>query len=324
MVRTNTAILPGADAAVIRIKETRRAIAMCLDGNGRFSAVNPREGAKLNVAEAARNVVCVGGKPIAATNCLNFPSPERPEVMWRFSETIDGMAEACVALNTPVVSGNVSLYNETDGRGILPTPTIGIVGLLDDAKKIVTQGFKNDGDVIALLGTTNDDDLTVSEYAATCLKVTTVEMIEFGDTPKIDLSVEVAVQKTCYDLAEQSLLKSAHDCADGGLSVTIAESCFSSLNRKAFGAKISLKSENVSNEKTLFVESPSRIVISFAPENQSQIEKIANENSCPFAIIGSVGGDDLNIKINDYEVIFTEIDELETVWRESLENQLKS
>ncbi|MEK7854478.1 MAG: phosphoribosylformylglycinamidine synthase subunit PurL, partial [Acidobacteriota bacterium] len=162
MVRTNTAVLPGSDAAVIRVKETRRAIAMCLDGPARFVAVNAKEGAKLAVAEAGRNVVCVGAKPIAVTNCLNFASPERPEVMRSFSDVIDGMAEACNVFETPVVSGNVSFYNETDGRGILPTPTIGMIGLIEDTRKIITHGFKNEGDIIALLGVTNED-LSVSE-----------------------------------------------------------------------------------------------------------------------------------------------------------------
>src|SRR5256885_12598917 len=165
MVRTNTAVLPGADAAVVRIKETRRALAIALDGNGRYCAANPREGAKLVVAEAARNVVCVGAKPIAITNCLNFASPERPEVMWSFSEVIDGMAEACKAFNTPVVSGNVSFYNETEGHGVLPTPVIGMVGLIEDVKRVIQPGFKNPGDFIALLGTTRDD-LSLSQYAA--------------------------------------------------------------------------------------------------------------------------------------------------------------
>ena len=164
MVRTNTAVLPGADAAVVRIKETRRALAMTLDGNGRYCAQNPREGAKLIVAEAARNVVCVGARPLAVTNCLNFASPERPEVMWSFSEVIDGMAEACRAFNTPVVSGNVSFYNETEGRGILPTPVIGMIGLVEDVRRVVQPGFKEEGDYIALLGTTADD-LSISEYA---------------------------------------------------------------------------------------------------------------------------------------------------------------
>src|SRR5258707_15180032 len=176
MVRTNTAILPGAYAAVVRIKETRRALAMTLDGNGRYCAANPREGAKLIVAEAARNVVCVGARPIAITNCLNFASPERAEVMWSFSEVIDGMAEACKAFNTPVVSGNVSFYNETEGRGILPTPVIGMIGLIEDVRRTVQQGFKKDGDVIALLGNTADD-LSISEFRATIDGVASDEMI---------------------------------------------------------------------------------------------------------------------------------------------------
>src|SRR5438105_9259385 len=176
MVRTNTAVLPGADAAVVRIKETRRALAISLDGNGRYCAANPREGAKLVVAEAARNVVCVGARPIAVTNCLNFASPERPAVMRAFSEVIDGMTEACKAFDTPVVSGNVSFYNETDGRGILPTPTIGMIGLIEDTRKLVTPWFKNEDDVIAILGETRDD-LAASEYVQTILGLSTDELI---------------------------------------------------------------------------------------------------------------------------------------------------
>src|SRR5437763_897381 len=166
MVRTNTAVLPGADAAVVRIKETRRALAMCLDGNGRYCALDPREGARLVVAEAARNVVCVGARPLAITNCLNFASPERPEVMWSFSEVIDGVAEACAALGTTVGSGNVSFYNGPGGRGIHPTPVIGMVGLIEDVRRVVTQGFKRAGHLVALVGETGDD-LSASEYAAT-------------------------------------------------------------------------------------------------------------------------------------------------------------
>ncbi|MEP6923547.1 MAG: phosphoribosylformylglycinamidine synthase subunit PurL [Pyrinomonadaceae bacterium] len=324
MVRTNTAVLPGADAAVIRIKETRRAIAMCLDGNGRFCAVNPREGAKLIVAEAARNVTCVGAKPVAVTNCLNFASPERPEVMWSFSETIDGMSEACTVLETPVVSGNVSFYNETEGRGILPTPTIGMIGVLDDVRKIVTQGFKDAGDIIVLLGTTNDDDLTVSEYAATCLKISTDEMIANGELPVIDLELEKTVQKVCCDLAEDGLLKSAHDCSDGGLAVTIAESCFSSLNRKAAGAEIEIADASISVEKILFVETPSRIVISFSPENLERIKLTAAQFNCPLTVLGKVSGEMLQITINDTQAISAVINELESVWQNSLENNLEN
>ncbi len=323
MVRTNTAVLPGADAAIVRVKETRRAVAMCLDGNARFVAVSPRDGAKLNVAEAARNVVCVGAKPIAVTNCLNFASPERPEVMWDFSEVIDGMKEACEAFETPVVSGNVSFYNETEGRGILPTPVIGMVGLVEDTRKIITQGFKNSGDLIALLGVTNDD-LSVSEYAQTILGFSIDELIESGEVPVIDLSLEKRVQATCLKLADEFLLESAHDASDGGLAVAIAESCFSSLNRKATGVEINLKNENLSNEAVLFSESPSRIVISFTAENFERIKAIAAETNCPLTVIGKVGGANLTIKINDSEVASATISELEAVWESSLEKQLEN
>jgi phosphoribosylformylglycinamidine synthase subunit PurL len=218
MVRTNTAVLPGADAAIVRIKETRRALAMCLDGNGRYSARDPREGARQIVAEAARNVVCVGARPIAVTNCLNFPSPERPEVMWSFSETIDGMAEACRAFDTPVISGNVSFYNETEGRGILPTPVIGMVGLVEDVRRIIQPGFKTEGDLIALLGTTGDD-LSFSEYAVSVEGRNVEEMLRTGRLAHIDLKLEQAVQAACLAAADESLLASAHDCSDGGLGV---------------------------------------------------------------------------------------------------------
>jgi phosphoribosylformylglycinamidine synthase len=323
MVRTNTAILPGADAAVVRIKETRRAIAMCLDGNARFVAVNAKEGAKLAVAEGARNVVCVGAKPIAITNCLNFASPERPEVMQSFSDVIDGIKEACEAFETPVVSGNVSFYNETEGRGILPTPVIGMVGLVENTKKIITQGFKNEGDLIALLGLTNDD-LSVSEYAQTVLGFSTDELIAVGEVPKIDLELEARVQNTCLKLADECLLQSAHDPSDGGLAVAVAESCFSSLNRTAVGATIELKDKNLPNEVLLFSESPSRIVISFSPENTEKIQVIAKENGCPFEVIGKVGKEDLNIFINNSEIISSSIFELEEFWTNGLEMRLQN
>ncbi len=321
MVRTNTAVLPGADAAVIRVKETRRAVAMCLDGNGRYVAVNAFEGAKLAVAEAARNVVCVGAKPVAVTNCLNFASPERPEVMRSFSDVIDGIKEACEVFETPVVSGNVSFYNETDGRGILPTPTIGMIGLIEDTRKIVTHGFKDNGDVIALLGVTNDD-LSVSEFARTVLGKTTGDMIADGRVPQIDLALERRVQDACLKLAGAGLLKSAHDCSDGGLAVTISESCFSSLGREAVGADIDLDSSGVSNEAVLFGESPSRIVISFTPENLETVKDLVSE--CPFAVIGNVGDDVLRISIGDGEVISSPVSKLEAAWETSLEKKLES
>ncbi len=326
MVRTNTAVLPGADAAVVRIKETRRALAMTLDGNGRYCAANPREGAKLLVAEAARNVVCVGARPLAITNCLNFASPERPEVMWSFSEVIDGMAEACRVFNTPVVSGNVSFYNETEGRGILPTPVIGMIGLVEDVRRVVQPGFKQAGDLIALLGTTADD-LSLSEYAAVVAGLSTEELLADGRVPGIDLQAERAVQNACLEAAETGLLASAHDCSDGGLAVALAECCFSSLNRSAIGADISLPeflTGSLPSATTLFSESPSRIIVSFPATSRTALEDIAARENCPLTLIGQVGGHDLQIKLDDEDAISIAIAEVENVWRNSLSRKLEA
>ncbi|MEK6282468.1 MAG: phosphoribosylformylglycinamidine synthase subunit PurL [Acidobacteriota bacterium] len=322
MVRTNTAVLPGADAAVVRIKETRRALAMTLDGNGRYCAANPREGAKLIVAEAARNVVCVGARPLAITNCLNFASPERPEVMWSFSEVVDGIAEACRAFNTPVVSGNVSFYNETEGRGILPTPVIGMIGLVEDVRRVVQPGFKKEGDLIALLGLTSDD-LTISEYAAVVEDATTDEMLAHGSVPKIDLQLEAAVQDACLEGAEAGLLASAHDCSDGGLAVALAECCFASLNRPGLGADVSLP-DGLPSASALFSESPSRIIISFAEQSLADVKTIAGRARSPFNVIGKVGGSRLRINLGDDELVSTDVTEMESVWRSSLSKKLEA
>jgi phosphoribosylformylglycinamidine (FGAM) synthase-like enzyme len=317
MVRTNTAVLPGADAAVVRIKETRRALAISLDGNGRYCAANPRAGARLMVAEAARNVVCVGAQPIAITNCLNFASPERPEVMWAFSEVIDGIAEACRAFNTPVVSGNVSFYNETEGRGILPTPVIGMVGLMEDVKRVIQPGFKNAGDFIALLGATHDD-LSISEYAS-------IFGVQGDDArvPALDLEAELAVQTACLRAADVGLLRSAHDCADGGLAVALAECCFSSLNREVFGADIDITGD-YDLATRLFSETPSRIIISFDESALGDIEEIVAAASCPMTLLGNVGADRLRIESDGEEVIQIDVAELESAWRSSLKNRLQA
>ena len=320
MVRTNTVILPGADAAVVRIKETRRALAMTLDGNGRYCAANPREGAKLIVAEAARNVVCVGARPIAITNCLNFASPERPEVMWSFSEVIDGMAEACRVFETPVVSGNVSFYNETEGRGILPTPVIGMVGLIEDVRRAVQPGFKKEGDLIAVLGATQDD-LSMSEYALSVQGVSTAEIVESGVVPKLDLNRELAVQQACLAAAEAGLLRSAHDCSDGGLAVALAELCFSSLGRDAIGAEVNLEG-GLTTPSLLFSESPSRIIVTFDPSETASIQEIAESHKSPFAIIGAVGGSQLMITANGEVVVAADVTELESAWRGGLSREL--
>ncbi|HKO95446.1 MAG TPA: phosphoribosylformylglycinamidine synthase subunit PurL [Pyrinomonadaceae bacterium] len=322
MVRTNTAVLPGADAAVVRIKETRRALAMTLDGNGRYCAADPREGARQIVAEAARNVVCVGARPLAVTNCLNFASPERPEVMWSFSEVIDGMAEACRVFDTPVVSGNVSFYNETEGSGILPTPVIGMIGLVEDVRRVVQPGFKKDGDLIAILGVTGDD-LSISEYANVIEGSSTEQMLNEGSLPKIDLQLELAIQRACLEAAEAGLLSSAHDCSDGGLAIAVAESCFSSLNRTQIGADISL-TDQLAPATALFSESPSRIIISFPETSLAAIEATTTSAGSPFKVIGRVGGTRLRINLDDSELVSVEVDELEAVWRSSLSTKLEA
>jgi phosphoribosylformylglycinamidine synthase subunit PurL len=314
MVRTNTVLTPGADAAVIRIKETRRALAMCLDGNGKFVAINAKEGAKLAVAEAARNVACVGAKPIAVTNCLNFASPERPSVMRSFSDVIDGMKEACEAFDTPVVSGNVSFYNETDGRGILPTPTIGMVGLIEDNRKIVTPWFKSEGDVVAVLGETRND-LAASEYAQTILGLSTDEVIENGHCPTVDLAEEKRLQDTLLTLIEAGLISSAHDCSDGGLAVAVAECSFSSLGRTSIGADLELESD-LDETTLLFGETPSRIVISFGAENEEAIRNIVERH--PMTVLGRVGGDAIRISVNGKPQISASVSDLEKAWSGAL------
>ncbi len=311
MVRTNTTVLPGSDAAVIRVKETRKALAMSLDCNGRYCHLNPKEGAKLAVAESARNVVCSGAKPLAITNCLNFPSPERPEIMRSFVETLEGMGEVCRALGTPVTGGNVSMYNETEGKGIYPTPVIGMLGLIEDPRHITTQWFKAAGDVIVLLGETHAD-FGGSELLALFGAVD-------GAMPTLDLAAELAVQKTCLAAIQAGLIRSAHDCSEGGLAVALAESCFSHNARPAIGANIEL---NNFDAKQLFAETPSRIVVSVKPEHVAQVQALAAQENIPCKVIGTIGGSALTISINGQTTLHQPIETLEQAWRTALPNAL--
>jgi phosphoribosylformylglycinamidine synthase len=320
MVRTNTVVPPGSDAAALRVKETRRSLAMSLDCNGRYCHLNPREGAKLAVAEAARNVVCSGARPLAITNCLNFASPERPEVMWAFGETIDGMAEACRALGTPVTGGNVSFYNETEGEGVYPTPVIGMLGLIEDARHTTTQWFKEAGDAILLLGMTRND-LGASEL----LSVVAGEAS--GAVPRLDLDDEKAVQKVCLEAIQAGLVRSAHDCSDGGLAVALAESCFSSYGRNAVGARIDLgehaKLSGISDSAALlFSESPSRIIISLKPEHVSEVKGIAQQSGAACAVIGETGGEELIVARDGEPLIEASVASLEEAWSGALSSHL--
>ncbi|MBS1787577.1 MAG: phosphoribosylformylglycinamidine synthase subunit PurL [Acidobacteria bacterium] len=320
MVRTNTVLLPGSDAAVLRVKETRRSLAMALDCNSRYCNLDPREGAKLAVAESARNVVCSGARPLAVTNCLNFASPERSEVMWSFSETIDGMAEACNTFGTPVTGGNVSFYNETEGRGIFSTPTIGMLGVIEDAKHVTSQWFKEAGDVILLLGVTRSDF-----GASELLSVLTGEAA--GAVPKIDLETEKRVQDACLKAIQTELIASAHDASEGGLAVALAESCFSSYKRSGIGAKIDLTEHAKLSGLTdatalLFAESPSRIILSVKPEHVDRVKEIAAEVGATIAVIGEVGGEPLTIVSAGELLVSDSISTLETIWSNALPQAL--
>ena len=309
MVRTNTVVMPGSDAAVIRIKETRRGLAMTLDSNARYCNADPRAGARLVVAEACRNLVCSGGRPLALTNCLNFASPERPKVMYQFSETITGMAEACEAFSTPVTGGNVSFYNETEGRGIFPTPVIGMVGIVEDMHRVTTQWFKNDDRAIVLLGETHND-LAASLHLEVIGKPST-------GVPMLDLSRERAVHETCLKMIQDGLIESAHDCSDGGIAIALAECCFSSYRRDSVGCDVDLTGE-LPAIALLFSESPSRIIVSAESQNLDRVLEIARNNGVIASVLGRTGGKSIRIKINGDPVIDVMVHEIEQAWRASI------
>ncbi len=285
MVRTNSLVRPGADAAVMRIKGSNKALAVTTDGNGLYCLLNPYVGGAIAVAEAARNLVCSGAEPVGMTNCLNFGNPERPEIMWQFSLCIEGMKDACEALGIPVVSGNVSLYNETNGLSIYPTPVIGMVGLIDSLDQVTTSWFKHEGDDIFLIGTTGED-LGGTEY----LRV--VHSREQGSPPLLELEREKAVQAFVLTLIRNGLLSSAHDCADGGLAVALAESCLSRIG-DPLGAVVQLSADGSRRDAVLFGESQSRVVVSARPHDRIRILQLAEEARVPIAVIGTVGGDRL-------------------------------
>ncbi|HEY1404680.1 MAG TPA: AIR synthase-related protein, partial [Pyrinomonadaceae bacterium] len=228
----------------------------------------------------------------------------------------------CLAFDTPVISGNVSFYNETEGRGILPTPVVGMVGLVEDVRRIIQPGFKTEGDLVALLGETHDD-LTISEYAATVEGRTTGEMLRTGRLARIDLKLEQAVQAACLQASDEGLLRSAHDAADGGLSVALAESCFSTLNRPSIGATVELTGA-LSAAAQLFAETPSRIVVSFDEAARARVEEIAAGLGCPLSIIGRVGGTELRITVDGHSAVSQNVNKIESHWRASLGNKLQA
>ncbi|WP_245630996.1 phosphoribosylformylglycinamidine synthase subunit PurL [Candidatus Nitrospira nitrosa] len=289
MVRTNTMVRPGSDSAVVRIKGTNKAVAMTVDCNSRYCLLNPYEGARLAVAEAARNLVCSGAAPIGLTDCLNFGNPERPDIMWQFVMAIEGMKDACERFQIPIVSGNVSFYNETNGLSIYPTPMLGMVGLIEDAERTMTQWFKSEGDDIILLGPTRED-LGGSEY----LKV--VQAREQGSPPYLNLDTEKGLQDCVLSLIRGGLLQSAHDCSDGGIAVALAESCISG-SEGTRGAVVTLPKGRLRNDAVLFGESQSRVVISVKPSQRQAVLDHAKSSGVPADVIGRVSGDRLVISV---------------------------
>ncbi len=292
MVRTNTIVGPGCDSAVIYVKGTNKALAVKTDCNSRYVYLNPKEGTKIAVAESARNIVCSGGVPLAITNCLNFGNPYKPEMYWQFKQAIEGMGEACRFFETPVTGGNVSFYNESPNTAVYPTPTIGMVGLIENLENITTSYFKNEGDLIYLLGEDNEE-LGGSEF----LKVIHGKVA--GDSPKMDLEIEKKLQEALLHAIENKFINSAHDISEGGISAALAECCvINESNLLGAEVKVPIKTRI---DFSLFSESQSRIIVSVSPDVKNEFEKLMQSSEQSFSELGKVTGSSL--KINNEIVI---------------------
>jgi phosphoribosylformylglycinamidine synthase len=315
-VGTNTIAQPGLSAAVVRVKDTNRALAVSVDGNGRFCYLDPYLGGMLAVAEAARNVACAGGEPIGATNNLNFGNPERPEIMWQFGEAVRGIGDACRALAVPITGGNVSLYNETEGRAIFPTPVLGVVGLLDDASKTVTRTFKREGARVLLLGD-NTGELGGSEYLAT------VHDTIAGKPPALDLAREAALQALIVKLIRGGLVESAHDCSEGGLAVTVAECTFDGGRGVDVNLPRAVDLGAWSVNATLFGEGASRIVVSVTTERLEDVLAEAEAAGVTVTEIGDTGGDRIRISVDGVVAIDVAVADAEQAWATAIERKMR-
>jgi phosphoribosylformylglycinamidine synthase len=322
MVQTNTVDAPGAgDAGVIRIKGSQKGLAMALDGDGRWCYLDPRLGAMHAVAEAARKVACSGATPVGATNCLNFGNPEKPHIMWQFSQAIDGITKACEALEIPITGGNVSFYNETLGEGIYPTPVLGVVGILDDVHKAVKMPFSSVGRAIVLLrageladATDVESEFGSSEYAKEILGAV------WGYPPELDLEKEAALQKLIVELIQQGLADSVHDCADGGLAVALAEKAFP----RNIGLRVNLASNGLPAEFVLFGEDASRILLSCDPEKVSRIQQLADEYGISAEVLGETVADRIEISLDGAAAASAAIADLNWLYEGALEAALKA
>jgi phosphoribosylformylglycinamidine synthase len=322
MVQTNTVDAPGAgDAGVIRIKGSNRGLAMALDGNGRWCYLDPRLGAMHAVAEASRKVACAGATPIGATNCLNFGNPEKPHIMWQFSQTIDGITKACEELDTPITGGNVSFYNETLGEGIYPTPVIGVVGILEDIHKTAKMHFRQAGRKILLLranepGDAVDAELEFgsSEYAKEIFGAL------WGYPPELDIEKETTLQRALVAIIQVGLVESAHDCADGGLAVALVESALPA----GIGLNVKLPKQKLALEFLLFAEDASRVLISCDPSNLPRIQQVAEEYEIFADVLGETGSDRVEIAVDGQPVISASVQELRGAYEGALERALRS
>ncbi|PFH83259.1 phosphoribosylformylglycinamidine synthase subunit PurL [Bacillus sp. AFS088145] len=307
MVRTNTVVAPGSDAAVIRIRDTKKALAMTTDCNARYLYLDPEVGGKIAVAEAARNVVCSGARPLAITDCLNFGNPEKPEIFWQLEKATDGMSEACNVLSTPVIGGNVSLYNETNGEAVYPTPVVGMVGLIEDVEHITTQNFKTAGDLIYVIGGAE------AEFGGSELQKLLNGKI-FGKAPSIDLAVESSRQEQILAAIQAGVVASAHDISEGGLAVAIAESTF---GPSEVGATITIEGNEV---VSLFSETQSRFLLSVKPEHKEQFEALVDAK-----LIGTVT-EETSVTVrneNNETVLHASVEELKQAWKEAIPCLLK-
>jgi phosphoribosylformylglycinamidine synthase len=287
-----------------------------VDCNGRFCYLDPYRGAMLAVAESARNVACSGGEPIGATNNLNFGNPERPEIMWQLAEAIRGIGDACRALDVPITGGNVSLYNETEGEAIYPTPVLGVVGLIEDASRVSTRLFRSSGASVVLLGD-NKGELGGSEFLAQLHDTVA------GPAPELDLVREKALQQLLVRLIREGVIESAHDCAEGGLAVTLAECAFDT----SFGVTADVQScrhiaAPFQAVAAWFGESASRVVVSARPEQLKQLESLAAECGVPSQVIGETGGSRLTFKADGNVIVDMDLEEAETAWATAIERRM--
>jgi phosphoribosylformylglycinamidine synthase len=301
-VRTNTAVGPGVDAAVMRIRKTNTALAAVTDGNGRYCYLNPRRGAQIAVAEAARNLVCVGAQPLAVTNCLNFGNPYKPEMYYQFAECVRGMGEACRYFGTPVTGGNVSFYNEDAESAVHPTPTIGMIGKIEDVDLIMTAPFKYSGDWIALIGECKNE-IGGSEYLQTIHGKTT------GEIPSLDFATERLMHAFVAQAIRDGQIRSAHDCSDGGLAVALFESCITP-GGNLWGVDVDLSGIDMRPDALLYGESQSRILVSFVESDRAPLTVAAERHGVPVTVLGRVTGHDrfiLKPYINESVVELREI-----------------